>query len=72
MKLTKRVLLYITTVVVIIGVVFWNSWINDWLTTQDQPEMVVRTDLLVIYPLVITLVVLSAYHLYKDWKHRKT
>lgn len=70
MKLTKRVLLYITTVVVIIGVVFWNSWINDWLTTQDQPEMVVRTDLLVIYPLVITLVVLSLYHLIRDFRKK--
>ena len=71
MKLTKRILLYTMTLVVMVGAFIWNSRVDQWLTTQDDPEMVVRTDLLVLYPLVITLVALSAYALYKDWKERK-
>lgn len=58
------------TVIVIIGAFIWNSRVDQWLTTQEDPEMVVRTDLLVLYPLVITLVALSGYALYKDWKER--
>ena len=72
MRITKRILLYAMTVVVIVGSFIWNSRVDEWLATQDQPEMVVRTDLLVLYPLVITLVAISAYNLYKDYKQRQS
>ena len=70
MKITKRVLLYALTVVVVIGAFVWNSRVEAWLLTKDDPEMVVRTDLLVIYPLVLTLVALSVYNLVKDYRQR--
>lgn len=72
MKLTKRVLLYAVTIVVIIGAFIWNSRVEEWLKTQEEPEMIVRSDLLVIYPLVITLVALSLFALYRDWKEKSS
>ncbi|MDC7997426.1 hypothetical protein [Gilvibacter sediminis] len=72
MKLTKRVLLYAMTVVVTIGAFIWNNRVEQWMATQDDPEMVVRTDLLVLYPLVLTLIAISAYSLYKDYKQRNS
>ena len=71
MKLTKRVLLYAMTVVVTVAAFIWNNRVEQWLATQDDPEMVVRTDLLVLYPLVLTLIAISAYSLYKDYKEPK-
>lgn len=70
MKITKRVLLYTLTLVVIFASIVWNSYVDEWLTTQEDPEMVVRTDLLVIYPLVITLVSISVYNIVRDYRKK--
>lgn len=72
MKITKRILLYTLTIVVTVGAFIWNARVDQWLATQQEPEMVVRTDLLVLYPLVITLLAISGYALYRDWKAKKT
>lgn len=72
MKVTKRIILYTMTVVVIVGAFIWNSKVEEWLTTKDEPEMVVRTDLLVLYPLVITLVALSLYNLIRDFRKKSS
>ena len=64
MKNTKRILLYLITVTVIVLSFVWNYYMNIWIENQAEPELVVRTDLFVIYPLVLTLVALSIYYLF--------
>ncbi len=64
MKKTKRILLYLITVTVILLSLVWNYYMNIWTAYQPDPDMVVRTDLFVIYPLVLTLVALSVYFLF--------
>ena len=64
-KLKKR-LLYGITIVVILFAIFWSNYMNDWLAARPaDAEPVVRVDLFVLYPVVITLVALSIYHLRK-------
>ena len=53
----------ITITVVVLSLV-WNSYMNTWLAEQPDPELVVRTDLFVIYPLCATLIALSVYYLF--------
>ena len=64
MKNTKRILLYLITVTVTVLSFVWNYYMNIWTANQPDPDMVVRTDLFVIYPLVLTLVALSVYYLF--------
>ena len=64
MKKTKRILLYLITVTVIVLSIVWNHYMNIWTANQADPEMVVRTDLFVIYPLCGTLIAISAYYLF--------
>jgi hypothetical protein len=62
----KKYLLYSITVVVIIASFIWESYMQKWLAEQpDNGDNVVRTDLFVLYPLVITLVAVSLYTLFK-------
>lgn len=67
MKLTPRVLLYIITVVVIIAACVWEYYMQQWLSYQpEDSEPVLRVDLFVIWPLVITLVAVSINRLFFD------
>lgn len=64
-KLKKRMLYGITIAVVIFSIV-WNSYMNQWLAERHpNPEAVVRVDLFVLYPAVITLLALFIYHMRK-------
>lgn len=64
-KLKKRMLYGITIAVVIFAVV-WNNYMNRWLAERPpNAEPVVRVDLFVLYPAVITLLALSIYHFRK-------
>jgi len=66
MTLKPKILLYIITVAVIIAVIVWEYYMQQWLEYQpDGGASVMRVDLFVIYPLVITLVALSLYRLFK-------
>jgi hypothetical protein len=66
MKNTKLILLYGMTILAIIAVIIWDSYMREWLAAQpDGGKNVMRTDLFVIYPVITTLVVLSVYHLFK-------
>jgi len=66
MKQTKKIILYLLTVVVIIFAGVWEYYIRQWESFQPEgKEAIVRTDLFVLYPLIITLVVLSLYQIFK-------
>lgn len=66
MNQTKKILLYAITVFVIIFAFVWNYYINQWIAAQPEgAESVVRVDQFVLWPLVITLVALSVYQLFK-------
>ncbi|QNJ97072.1 hypothetical protein [Constantimarinum furrinae] len=69
MKSTKLFLLYAITIVVIIFAVVWSSYMHDWMLARpDGGADVIRVDLFVLYPLVITLVALSLYSLIRKPK----
>ncbi len=66
MNKTKRILLYSITVAVIIFAFVWNYYIIQWeLAKPERAEEVVRVDTFVLWPLVLTLVALSLYQLFK-------
>lgn len=66
MNRTKKILLYLITVAVIVFAFVWNGYMKQWLAARpDGGESTIRTDLFVLYPLIITLVALSLYQLFK-------
>jgi hypothetical protein len=66
MILKPKVLLYIITVVVIIAAIVWEYYMQQWLSFQPNDGVdVMRTDLFVIWPVVITLVAISGFRIFK-------
>jgi len=62
----KKILLYSITVLVIVFAFVWEYYISQWEAAQPgRAEEVVRVDTFVLWPLVITLVVLSLYQLFR-------
>ena len=69
MQLRPVILLYIITVAVLVGTIVWEYYIQQWMAAQpDGGEGVMRVDLYVIWPLVLTLVALSLFRLVKGKK----
>ena len=59
-----RYLLYFITVVVIIFTIIWEIKMQQWLAEQpDGGADVMRVDLFVLVPLLITLVALSLFRI---------
>ena len=66
MKNLKLTLLYLITVVSIIAAVVWEYYMQQWIAAQPEDAIpVMRDDLFVIYPVIITLVALSLYRLFR-------
>lgn len=66
MNKTKKILLYSITIFVIIFAFVWNYYVIQWeLAQPERAEEVVRVDTFVLWPLVLTLVALSLYQLFK-------
>lgn len=66
MILKPVTLLYIITVAVLVGAVVWEYYIQQWMAAQpDGGVDVMRVDLFVIWPLVLTLVAISLFRLIK-------
>lgn len=65
MKNLKRNLLYGITVIVLVLVLIWEYYMQQWISAQPDSSSVMRVDLFVIYPLVITLVALSLYQMFR-------
>jgi small-conductance mechanosensitive channel len=67
MILNPKILLYIITLVVLIAAVVWEYYMQQWLSYQPEGgDEVMRVDLFVIWPVVITLVSLSIFRLFFD------
>ena len=65
MILKPKILLYIITVAVLIAAVIWEFYMQEWLSYQpDGGEDVLRVDLFVIWPVVLTLVGVSLFRLF--------
>jgi len=66
MILKPKVLLYIITVAAIIAAIVWEYYMQQWLSFQPNGgEDVMRSDLFVIWPVVITLVSVSLFRIFK-------
>jgi small-conductance mechanosensitive channel len=64
--LKPKILLYFITVVVIIAALVWEYYMQSWLSYQpDGGKDVMRSDLFVIWPVVLTLVALSLYRIFR-------
>lgn len=65
MLLKPKILLYIITIVVLVAAVIWEIKMQEWLSYQPNGGAeVMRVDLFVIWPVVITLVAISAFKLF--------
>lgn len=66
MNSTKKVLLYGITVVVIVFACVWEFYVQQWMEAQpDGGGSVIRVDSFVLWPLVLTLVSVSLFQLFK-------
>jgi hypothetical protein len=62
-------LLYIITVAVLVGAIVWEYYMQQWMAAQPNGgESVMRVDLFVIWPVVLTLVAISLFRLLKGKK----
>ena len=69
MKLTPKILLYIITVVVVVAAIVWEYYMQQWLSYQiDDGADVLRVDLFVIWPVVLTLVGVSLFRILENRK----
>jgi|GEM_PF-591565 len=69
MQLKPVTLLYILTVAVLVGAIVWEYYMQQWMALQPEGgAAVLRVDLYVIWPLVLTLVALSLFRLLKGKK----
>ena len=69
MKLTPKILLYIITVVVVVAAIVWEYYMQQWMSYQiDDGADVLRVDLFVIWPVVLTLVGVSLFRILENRK----
>jgi len=69
MILKPKILLYIITVVIVIASIVWEFYVQQWMALQpDGGANVIRVDLFVIWPLVLTLVSISVFKLFFEKK----
>ena len=65
MILKPKILFYIITVVVLVAAIIWEVKMQEWLSYQPNGGAeVMRVDLFVIWPVVITLVAIAAFKLF--------
>ena len=69
MKNTKAFILYGLTIVIIVFAIVWEYYIKQWQAAQAEgADPIIRVDLFVLYPLIVTLVALSLFQLFKKKK----
>lgn len=69
MKIKPITLLYVITIVVIIAAIVWEYYVQQWMSYQPEGgDALIRVDLFVIWPLVITLVAISLFRLFEKKK----
>jgi len=69
MKLTPKILLYIISVCVVIAAIIWEYYMQQWLSYQiEGGQDVLRVDLFVIWPVVLTLIGVSLFRILENRK----
>ncbi|MBT5871378.1 MAG: hypothetical protein HOH44_06810 [Bacteroidetes bacterium] len=69
MILKPKILLYIITLCVLIAAVVWEYYMQQWLSYQPEDGAnVLRVDLFVIWPVVLTLVGVSLFRILENRK----
>ncbi|GHC47834.1 hypothetical protein [Ulvibacter litoralis] len=65
MILKPKILLYIITIVVVIAAIIWEVYMQKMIATlPENAEPIMRSDLFVIWPVVITLVSVSLFRIF--------
>ena len=59
------------TVVLFIGYVFWELGIWIWARKLPPHDPIIRVDLVIIYPLLLLFVFISAYQYFKNNSSKK-
>lgn len=71
MRFKPVYLLYIMTVVILVAAVVWEYYVQQWMATQPQGGgAVMRVDLFVIWPVVLTLVAVSVFRILKGKRNK--
>jgi len=69
MILKPKILLYIITLCVLVAAVIWEYYMQQWLSYQPEDGAnVLRVDLFVIWPVVLTLVGVSLFRILENRK----
>jgi len=69
MILKPKILLYIITLCVLVAAVVWEYYMQKWLSYQPEDGAnVLRVDLFVIWPVVLTLVGVSLFRILENRK----
>ena len=69
MILKPKILLYIITLCVLVAAVVWEYYMQQWLSYQPEDGAnVLRDDLFVIWPVVLTLVGVSLFRILENRK----
>ncbi|MBT4472814.1 hypothetical protein N9572_04290 [Flavobacteriaceae bacterium] len=69
MILKPKILLYIITLCVLVAAVVWEYYMQQWLSYQPEDGAnVLRVDLFVIWPVVLTLVGVSLFRILENRK----
>lgn len=62
-------LLYVITIAAIVAAIVWEYYVQQWMALQpDHGSAVMRVDLFVIWPVVLTLVAVSLFRIIKARK----
>jgi len=59
------------TVVLFIGYVFWELGIWIWARNLPPHDPIIRVDLVIIYPLLLLFIFISAYQYFKNNSSKK-
>jgi hypothetical protein len=69
MILKPKILLYIITFCVLVAAVVWEYYMQQWLSYQPEDGAnILRVDLFVIWPVVLTLVGVSLFRILENRK----
>ncbi len=55
----------IITIVLIIAYFIWELFVQIWAKSQPEGGAIIRVDLLIIYPILLVLIIVSIYQYFK-------
>ena len=61
-KITKT---QIATIFLIIAYLIWELFVWFWSKSQPENDSIIRVDLIIIYPVLLVLIIISIYQFFK-------